>query len=158
MVANEYYFETQWRVSASIEEVSAILLEPLRLPDWWPSVYLDVKIAESGTVFLVTKGFLPYKLKWHFDVVESNPPYGFKLNAGGDFHGTGEWILGQDGESAHITYLWRIRADKPLLRHLSFVLKPLFAWNHRWAMEQGRICLEKELERRRLAIQTAIAS
>jgi len=30
-----------------------------------------------------------------------------------------------------ITYDWRIRADKPLLRYLSFVFKPIFSANHR---------------------------
>ena len=42
MSANEYHFVTAWRVEATVEEVSAILGDPLGLVRWWPSVYLDV--------------------------------------------------------------------------------------------------------------------
>ena len=38
---------------------------------------------------------------------------------------------------ANITFDWKIRADKTLLRLLSFLLKPVFAANHRWAMAKG---------------------
>jgi hypothetical protein len=47
-----------------------------------------------------------------------------------------------------ISYDWRIRADKPLLRTLSFLLKPVFSANHRWAMAQGEASLKRELVRR----------
>jgi len=30
----------------------------------------------------------------------------------------------------------------------SFLLKPIFEANHRWAMAQGEICLKRELSRR----------
>ncbi|MGH7888347.1 MAG: hypothetical protein ACREPG_10800 [Candidatus Binatia bacterium] len=46
------------------------------------------------------------------------------------------------------TLRWQIRADKPLLRHLSFVLRPIFSANHRWAMAQGEKSLCAELARR----------
>jgi len=29
---------------------------------------------------------------------------------------------------------WRIRAEKPLLRYRSFLVKPVFGANHRWVM------------------------
>ena len=47
-----------------------------------------------------------------------------------------------------LTYDWRIRADKPLLGWFSPILRPLFAWNHRWAMRQGERSLRRELARR----------
>jgi hypothetical protein len=50
---------------------------------------------------------------------------------------------------ADVTYDWRIRAEKPLLRAFSFVLKPIFAANHRWAMARGEESLALELRRRR---------
>ncbi len=55
----------------------------------------------------------------------------------------------QDGRWVDITYDWKIRADKPLLRRLSFLLKPVFAANHRWAMAKGEESLRLELRRRR---------
>ncbi|HVE87355.1 MAG TPA: SRPBCC family protein [Myxococcales bacterium] len=158
MGANEYEFITRWRVRGTAQEVSDILEDAESLPRWWPSVYLDVKVLnpERGSgvgrrVELHTRGWLPYTLRWSFRIVESRPPEGFVLEADGDFVGRGEWTLRQDGEQVDVIYDWRIRADKPLLRWLSFALKPLFAWNHRWAMARGEESLRAELVRRRNA-------
>lgn len=155
MSANEYHFITQWRIESTIEEVSTVLGEPLDLPRWWPSVYLSVREIEAGraddvgrVIELHTKGWLPYTLHWFFRVTESRRPYGFSLEAWGDFEGRGVWTFRQDGPVADITYDWRIRAEKPLLRCLSFLLKPIFSANHRWAMARGEESLRSELGRR----------
>ena len=146
-------------------EVADVLNEPLDLPRWWPSVYLDVEeIAPANAqgvgrrVRLLTKGWLPYTLRWEFNVVESNYPHGFTLIASGNFAGRGIWTIEQDGEFVDVTYDWAIRADKPLLSSLSFLLKPVFEANHRWAMAQGDISLKLELERRRAASEAARAA
>jgi hypothetical protein len=57
-----------------------------------------------------------------------------------------------------MTYDWRLRAEKPLLRNLSFLLKPLFEANHRWAMARGEESLKLELARRRAISDAARAS
>jgi hypothetical protein len=41
-VTNEYYFISQWRVAGTYGAVADVLGHPLALPNWWPSVYLDV--------------------------------------------------------------------------------------------------------------------
>ena len=80
-----------------------------------------------------------------------NPLAGIMGHGGawGDFDGTGRWTFEQDGAFVNITYDWNIRAEKPLLRYLSFLMKPIFAANHRWAMAQGEACLRQELARLR---------
>jgi len=155
VAAHEYRFITHWRLPGSIEDVAAILGDPLNLPRWWPAVYLDVRELAPGdargvgrVVDLYTKGWLPYTLRWRFIVTELDPPRRIALEASGDFVGRGTWTLEQDGDTADISYDWRLRAEKPLLRRLSFLLKPLFAANHRWAMAQGERSLRLELVRR----------
>jgi len=56
-----------------------------------------------------------------------------------------------------ITYDWRISAEKPLLKNLWFVLKPVFEANHRWAMALGEESLRLELARRRATSDAARA-
>lgn len=56
-----------------------------------------------------------------------------------------------------ITYEWQVQAAKPLLRRLSWLLKPLFAANHRWAMARGEESLRLELRRRRATTPEARA-
>jgi hypothetical protein len=67
---------------------------------------------------------------------------------GSDFDGRRVWTFAQHAGLVDVTFDWRIRAEKPLLRYLSFLLKPIFEANHRWAMAQGEICLKRELSRR----------
>ena len=103
-----------------------------------------------GQVYsLYTKGWLPYRLRWNFRVVESRKPFGWTLEAWGDFVGRGSWTFEEDGRWVDITYDWKIRADKPLLRYFSFLLKPIFAANHGWAMTRGEKSLKRELVRRK---------
>jgi len=161
---NEYHFVTRWRVEGTCGEVADVLGDPLALTRWWPSVYLRVDERRppdahglGRRVRLHTKGWLPYTLEWEFEVVESRYPHGFVLIANGDFDGRGEWTFRQDGPDVDITYDWRLRAEKPLLRQLSFLMKPLFEANHRWAMAQGEESLKLELARRRAPSDAAFA-
>ncbi len=108
-------------------------------------------------VRLHTKGWLPYTLTWEFEIVESRYPHGYTLVATGDFDGRGVWTFEQDGAFVDATYDWRLSAEKPLLRNLSFLLKPVFEANHRWAMAQGEQSLKLELARRRATSDAARA-
>ncbi len=157
MALNEYHFVTHWRVKAPREEVFAVLTDSESLTRWWPSVYRSVQPIAPPTgpdgvgkrLLLDTQGWLPYHLRWELRVVEHRRPSRLALEASGDFVGSGVWTLTQDGDATEVKYVWAIRAEKPLLRHLSFLLKPVFALNHRWAMARGLESLELELERRR---------
>jgi hypothetical protein len=158
MSSNEYHFITYWRVKSTVEEISQIIGNAPDLVRWWPAVYLEVQELEPGdaqglgkVISLYTKGWLPYTLRWQFRVTESRYPYGFSLEAWGDFVGRGVWTFEPDGEWVNVTYDWKIRADKPLLRNLSFLFKPIFSANHRWAMAKGEESLHLELARRRAA-------
>jgi hypothetical protein len=165
MPDNSYHFITRWRVEGTCGEVADILGDPLALARWWPAVYLEVQeIAPAGPdglgrrVRALTKGWLPYTIRWEFETVESRYPYGYAIVASGDFDGRGVWTFAQDGRFVDITYDWRLRAEKPLLRNLSFLLRPLFEANHRWAMAQGEASLRLELARRRATSAGARAS
>jgi hypothetical protein len=160
-----FSFLSRWRVRGTCGEVSDILNDAVGLARWWPSVYLDVQqISPPGPqgigrrVRLHTKGWLPYTLRWESVVVSSSYPNGFTLDATGDFEGRGVWTFTQDGDFVDIVYDWKVRAQKPIIRRLSFVLRPLFEANHRWAMAQGEESLELELARRRATSDEAWAA
>ncbi len=44
--------------------------------------------------------------------------------------------------STHVRFDWTVHADKPLLKVLTPVLRPLFRWNHDWAIERAKEGLE----------------
>jgi hypothetical protein len=164
MPTNDYHFITHWRVQGTCAEISKILSNAPDLARWWPSVYLEVKELEPGdqngigkVVELYTKGWLPYTLRWHFRTIENNMPYGFALETWGDFAGRGVWTFAQDGAWVDITYDWRVSAEKLVLRYFSFIMKPIFAANHRWAMRKGETSLQLELARRRATTAADLA-
>ena len=162
--APSYSFRTEWRALGTPREVSDILEDPADLPRWWPSVYLDVETLDVGDergvgrrARLHTRGWLPYTLRWELTVTESRSPHGFSIEAKGDLAGAGTWTLEESGAWTLVTYDWNVRAEKPLLRILSPLLRPVLAANHRWAMAQGEQSLKLELARRRATSAAARA-
>lgn len=165
MASSDYHFVTTWRIPVPAEEISELLNDAPGLARWWPSVYLHVFELQPGdptgvgkVVSLWTKGFLPYTLRWQFTVAESRPPAGFRLEADGDFVGTGIWTLERaedpelpGGPMTVVTYDWTVNAEKGMLRHLSRIMKPIFSSNHHWAMRRGEESLRLELARRHAA-------
>lgn len=151
MPANDYRFVTHWRIKGDIKDVYRLLSDAAGYVRWWPEVYLKIdSLTETrqgvGAKYqLLTKGRLPYTLLWELTVTKTNEPFGFSIDAAGDFVGTGEWKLAENDPYVDATFVWTIRAEKPLLRRLSFILKPLFRWNHRWAMAKGEEGLKREL-------------
>ena len=75
-------------------------------------------------------------------------PVGFRLDVNGDFVGRGIWTFVPEGADVLVRYDWKILAEKPLLRDFSYIMKPIFGANHRWAMAQGEESLKLELARR----------
>lgn len=148
-MTNQYHFITRWRFEAAAEDIFAILSEAVEYQRWWPSVYLMVREVAPGRVSMLTRGWLPYRLRWSAEKAETRAPERLAIRASGDFEGKGAWSIVQDGEYADVTFEWHVTVEKPLLRYLGILLRPAFEANHRWAMEQGRRSLELELARYR---------
>ena len=156
MADNAYHFVDRWRVEGDVKEVADILEDALAMPSWWGSVYFDVKEIEPGSeggigklISLRAGGWLPYTLQINFRTTESRYPHGFTMDATGDLEGKGIWTFRQDGPFVLITYDWTIKANKPIIEKLSFLLKPIFRSNHSWTMNRGEESLKLELLRRR---------
>ncbi len=155
MPTNDYHFISRWRVRASITDVADVISDAEGLPRWWPAVYLDVRELEPGepsgvgkVIELHTRGWLPYTLRWRFQVTESDYPTNLAIEASGDFNGTGRWSFLQDGDFTNVTYDWQIRAAKPLLRRFSQVDETCVLSQSPLGNDQGRESLELELARR----------
>jgi len=156
MSVNDYRFIDRWRVKAELKEVADIIEDALSLPRWWLSVYFEVEELEPGgehgigkLISLRAGGWLPYTLRINFRTVESRYPRGFSMEATGDLEGLGIWTFAPDEPFVNVTYDWTIRANKPIIDKLSFLLKPVFRSNHNWTMKRGEESLKLELLRRR---------
>ena len=164
-MAADYEFFTTWRIPGTVAEVREVLADAEGLPRWWPSVYLWVAVVNPGgadgvgrALDLHTKGWLPYTLRWRLTVTEPMTDGGFAIAASGDLDGTGRWTFTPEGPEVVVTYDWRVSATKPLLRRLTWLLRPVFSANHHWAMARGEESLRLEVRRRRAAGEGGAAS
>lgn len=149
---SRYSFVDEWLVPAPVEWVYELLSCPREYPAWWGDAFLqgegdDGPAAPGKRARLLTRGRLPYRLRWELTCVEAIPPRRLESRIDGDFAGRGIWTLTEAGGGTHVVLEWDVEVRKPLVRHLTPVLRPLFAWNHRWAMQRGRECIVGLLER-----------
>jgi hypothetical protein len=164
-MSSQYRFFTHWRFEATPEEVYRIIDDSAEFVRWWPAVWLKVEMLEPGdargigkVMRYTTKGWLPYILHWTGRAVAKEYPSRLVLHATGDFEGEGSWTFRADGPHVDVEYVWAIQANKPLLRYLSFLLRPIFAANHNWAMARGEESLRLELARRHAKSPAELAS
>jgi mannose-6-phosphate isomerase-like protein (cupin superfamily) len=136
-----YVFVDEWDVEAPIEAVFDAVADARTYPAWWRPVYIDVESDGPPAVGAVTrqhfKGRLPYHLRTTSTVVSMQRPTSIEGTVQGDLSGRGVWMLSERGAATHVRFDWRVNADRPLLRVLTPLLRPLFAWNHNWAIARA---------------------
>jgi uncharacterized protein YndB with AHSA1/START domain len=142
----EYVFIDEWDVDAPIEAVFDALADASTYPEWWRPVYIDVDCdgpPEAGRVSKQHfKGRLPYTLRTTSEITRIDRPRSFTVDVVGDLTGRGEWTLTAIDRRVHVHFDWRVYADRPLLRTLTPLLRPLFRWNHNWSIARAREGLE----------------
>jgi uncharacterized protein YndB with AHSA1/START domain len=146
-VAGEYVFVDEWDVDAPADAVFDALADARTYPEWWKPVYIDVETdgpPELGrTARQHFKGRLPYHLRTRSTITRYEPPHYLAADVDGDLRGTGLWTLTPaNGGGTHVRFDWRVCADKPIVRALTPVLRPLFRWNHAWAIARAQEGLE----------------
>jgi hypothetical protein len=100
MFTSRYRFVTHWLVDGTPEEVYRIIDDPVGFVRWWPAVWLRADVIETGDgngigklVQYVSKGWLPYILRWTSRTIAKEFPRRIVLHASGDFEGEGRWTF-----------------------------------------------------------------
>ncbi len=75
--------------------------------------------------------------------VEADAPSRLVSRIGGDFEGEGIWTLSEADGGTRAVLTWSVDVRKPVVRRLTPLLRPLFAWNHRWAMQRGQAAIAR---------------
>ncbi len=141
-----YRFVDEWDVAAPPEAVFDAVADSRSYPQWWRPVYMDVRADGPAAPGMVAshhfKGRLPYHLHTRSTVVEIDPPHTVAADVDGDLRGRGTWTLTPGPQGTHVRFDWQVHADRALLRVLTPVLRPLFRWNHNWAIARAKEGLE----------------
>jgi uncharacterized protein YndB with AHSA1/START domain len=148
---NEFVLVTTWTIPAPIEAVWAVLHDVQHWPTWWPYVRQVTEI-EPGDADGVgaRRGFvwssrLPYRIAFEMRTTQMRRPVLIEGQASGDLNGTGRWDLEPIAGGTQVRYEWRVSADKPWMRWLAPVLRPLYVWNHNAVMRGGEQGLLRHL-------------
>jgi uncharacterized protein YndB with AHSA1/START domain len=142
----EYVFVDEWHVAAPPEPVFAALADGSTYPDWWTPVYVETKTDGPPGLGRTSeqhfKGRLPYYLRTRSTITRYEPPTVVGADVEGDLRGRGLWTLTPRDGGTDVRFDWRVSAEKPVVRALTPVLRPLFRWNHAWAIARAREGLE----------------
>jgi uncharacterized protein YndB with AHSA1/START domain len=145
-MAREYVFVDEWDVDAPRDAVFQAVADASTYPQWWKPVYRSVvtrgELGVGQTSDHYFKGKLPYTLRLHARLTEYEPPTRFAVEVDGDLRGSGVWTFTERDGQTHVRWDWIVFADRPLLRVLTPVLRPLFRSNHNWAVARAREGLE----------------
>jgi len=145
--SDEYVFVDEWDVTAPPEAVFDALADARTYPEWWTPVYIDVEADGPPALGKVShqhfKGRLPYHLHTTSTLTRLEAPRVVEGDVEGDLRGRGTWTLTPTATGTHVRFDWRVFADRPLLRTLTPLLRPLFRWNHAWAIARAMDGLER---------------
>jgi hypothetical protein len=157
MSAYVFKFDEGWDIpDAAIEEVYDVLARGELLPQWWKGVYLEAERLTPGETPQVgaklrakVRGFLPFTLNFVVEAVELERPRKVAVRTYGDLDGAWRATLTQRGDDVHVALLFEVRIDRPGMRFLAPLLRPLFALNHYWTTPRGEKGLREYLQARR---------
>ncbi|TLG79238.1 SRPBCC family protein [Methylocystis sp. B8] len=154
MSAHVFKFDEGWDIpDAAIDEVYDVLARGELLPQWWKGVYLEAERLTPGETPQIggklrakVRGFLPFTLNFVVEAVELERPRQVAVRTYGDLDGAWRATLTQRGDDVHVALLFEVRIDRPGMRFLAPLLRPLFALNHYWTTPRGERGLREYLE------------
>jgi hypothetical protein len=156
MSASDFLLVSNWRLAAPRPDIWSVLKTPTEWPRWWRFVASVDELDHGDASGLGAKhrvswtSRLPYRVNLETVVVETQAEQLIRLRAEGDVQGEGCWRLRDaEGGGCSAEYTWRVAVDKPWMRALAPLLRPVFAWNHNAVMDEGERGLKRYLETRK---------
>jgi hypothetical protein len=133
---NFYSFHSTWRVDLPPEDAYRLLREIGDYDKWWPEIKEMHRIDEDR-VDIRARALLPYDLRFVGEAKEDPERRVLELRMTGDLEGFSRFTIEPEGEGSRLMFEEQVVANKPLLRRLALVARPLFAANHWVMMKRG---------------------
>jgi len=153
----QYSFTTNWRIEAPVEKVWEAIYQSEEWPDWWTSIR-SVKEIRKGN----EKGIggiqnfslvspMKYQLKFQLLLTEREDCRLLKGIVSGDLKGVGSWHFAEKEGITQAVCKWEVATTVGWMNWLSFLLAPVFSYNHKLVMDNGAKCLARKLNARLLS-------
>lgn len=147
-----FFLTTVWTIPAPIEKVWLCLLDTENWCNWWHYV-VKVEETEIGDLSglnnsrrYLWRTCLPYSLMLNLRVTELHAYQLVSVEVTGDLYGQGCCRLFPVMHSiTQIEFNWNVSTCKPWMNHFSWLLRPIFTWNHARVMQNGEQSLIRYL-------------
>ena len=153
MPSNVFRFDESWDIpEGTPQQVWDVLSDAELLPPWWGEVYKEVvpldrkgKASVGSRARARARGALPYELNFIIEAAELEPGRLVVVKTFGDFDGLWRAELSPSGSGTNVQLTWQVTVERPILKFLAPLLRPAFAWNHRWTTPRGEAGLRRYL-------------
>ncbi len=149
-----YTFITRWQIKAPLKDVWGAIYAAEQWPQWWHGVVAvdEIRAGNSrgigGVKKYTWKSALPYKLSFYMELTDRVDHRSLMGRAYGELEGHGTWDFEENDGITKITYYWDVVTNKKWMNLFSFLLKPLFRYNHDVIMKRGARGLARLLQAR----------
>ena len=141
MPANVFRFEESWEIpNATVEEVYHVLARGELLPRWWKGVYLEAHKLSENPRAESRRPSPPTSCNFIVEAVELTPDRKSAVKTIGDFEGLWSAMLSQWGSGVHVDLVWQATVVRPILKFLTPLLRPAFAWTVGPRPGESRVC------------------
>jgi len=138
-----YMFETEWLLTAPIEEVFELISHPEGYATWWPGV-TESRLLSAGDengvgrsgVYTI-RSPLGYTMTFETRAIEVDAPTRVSTVVRGDLVGTGTYYLQSRPNGTHVRFHWYVSTTKRWMNALAGVARPGFSFAHRYVMFNG---------------------
>lgn len=151
-VAMQFDLLSEWHFNHPLAAVWDLLHDMEAWPYWWQSVASVEPVRRGGATGvgaiygLEWRTALPYRIRLETQVIAVEWQRRIEGRACGDLIGHGVWTLSATEGGTRVRYQWIVEVEKPWMRLLAPILRPLFKWNHAIVMERGRRGLAAALD------------
>jgi hypothetical protein len=148
----QYSFVTTWELKASLPSIWEAIYNSTDWSNWWQGVVSveEISVGDKngiGTIRAYTwKSVLPYQLTFAIKLTEIEIHKKLSGIAFGELEGNGTWVFEEKNGVTKITYYWNVITNKSWMNYFSFILKPLFEYNHNIIMRWGATSLARKLD------------
>jgi hypothetical protein len=157
-----HMFETEWVLTAPIEEVFELLSRPEEYPSWWPSVEQSV-LLEAGDMAGVgraasytIRGPWRSRLQIQMRAIEVDHLRLVRHVVRGDLVGTGTHHLENHPRGTRVKFSWNVSTTKGWISTVARLARPAFSYAHKQVMYRGCEAMATHLGARLLMARSTV--
>jgi len=134
-----FVFDRSWEFSVPPEKLWAALADTQSFTRWWPWLrsFDPVPLEPGATTHCTIGPPLPYVLRAQVTIVAVEHGAYLDTEVSGDVRGPARLEVQRATEGSSARLAWTLAVERPLLRRVAAVARPMLQWGHDWVVDRG---------------------